>query len=95
MICLTAGDVDALFTGPYGASLHPIGSIIQLTLNAARGNIALACAPFGLILPIIIMCCINTTAAASRTMFSFVRDDRNPVVQKWLASVSLWSRGAQ
>lgn len=88
MICLTAGDVSALFEGPYGASLHPIGSVIQLTSNAARGKTALASAPFGLILPIIIMCCVNTTAAASRMVFSFIRDDRNPAVQKWMASVS-------
>ncbi|KAK5173804.1 uncharacterized protein LTR77_002485 [Saxophila tyrrhenica] len=86
LICLTAGDVNALFAGPYGGSLHPIGSIIQLAANAARGNTALASAPFGLILPIIIMCCINTTAAASRMVFSFIRDDRNPVVQRWMAS---------
>ncbi|KAK3112829.1 hypothetical protein LTR53_010483 [Teratosphaeriaceae sp. CCFEE 6253] len=86
LICFTAGNIDDLFTGPYGASLHPIGSIIQLTSNAARGNVALASAPFGMIAPIIVMCCINTTAAASRMVFSFIRDDRNPVVQKWMAS---------
>ena len=92
LICLTAGDVSALFEGPYGGSYHPIGSIIQLTSNAARGDKSLASAPFGLIAPIIIMCCINTTAAASRMVFSFIRDDRNAVVQKWMASVSNTSR---
>lgn len=91
LICLTAGDVDALFAGVYGSSTHPIGSIVQLTANAARGNIALASAPFALILPIVVMCCINTTAAASRMLFSFIRDDRNPVVQKWLAAVRFLS----
>ena len=89
LICLCAGDVNALFSGPFGASGHPIGSIIQLTSNAARGNKALASAPFGLISPIIVMCVINTTAAASRMVFSFIRDDRNPYVQKVMASVSV------
>ena len=88
MITLCAGDVNSLFTGPIGSAGHPVGSIIQLTYNAARGNKALASAPFGLILPIILMCCINTTAAASRMVFSLIRDDRNPYVQKFLASVS-------
>ena len=52
LICLCAGNVNELFTGTYGASGHPIGSIIQLTYNAANGNKALASAPFGLVCPI-------------------------------------------
>lgn len=55
LICLTAGDVATLFEGPHGGSLHPIGSIIQLTSNAARGRTALASAPFGMILPIVFL----------------------------------------
>lgn len=88
LIALSAGNVNDLFTGPYGASGHPIGSIIQLTSNATRGNKALASAPFGMMAPIILMCCVNTTAAASRMVFSFVRDDRNPFFQRLMASVS-------
>lgn len=89
LIGLTAGDVNALFAGPLGASGHPVGSIVQLTFNAARKHKALASAPFGLIAPIVVMCCVNTTAAASRMVFSFVRDDRNPYVRKVMAPVSV------
>ena len=53
LICLCAGDVALLFTGPLGASGHPLGAIVQLTYNAARENKALASAPFGMIAPIL------------------------------------------
>ena len=88
LIGLCAGNVNDLFKEQFGSSAHPVGSIIQLTYNAARGNKALASAPLAMMLPIIIMCCINTTAAASRMMFSFIRDDRNPHMQKLMLSVS-------
>ena len=88
LIVLCAGDVLKLFTGPLGASGHPLGAIVQLTYNAARESKALASAPFGLVAPILAMCCINNTAAASRMLFSFIRDDRNPFVHKIMAMVS-------
>lgn len=89
LIVLCAGNVNELFGQPLGESGHPLGVIVQLIYNASRKNKALASAPFGLIAPIFMMCCINTTAAASRTVFAFIRDDRNPVVHKILARVSL------
>lgn len=85
LICLCAGNVLELFGGPLGASGHPLGAIVQLTFNASRSNKALASAPFGMIAPILMMCCVNTTAAVSRVIFSFIRDDRNPYVQKFMA----------
>ena len=88
LIVLTAGNVNSLFEQPLGASGHPLGAIIQLTYNAAQGSKSLACAPFGLMLPIFTMCCININTAASRMIFSFVRDDRNPFVHKIMAKVS-------
>lgn len=88
LICFSAGDVDALYEGVYGASAHPSGVVVQLTVSAARGNKALASASFGLIAPIVVMCCIDTTAATSRMVFSFIRDDRNPTVHRLMASVS-------
>jgi len=87
LVVLCAGNVNDLFTSPLGASGHPLGAIVQLIYNAARENKSLASAPFGLIAGILIMCCINTTAAASRMVFSFIRDDRNPVVHKVMAMV--------
>jgi hypothetical protein len=87
LICLCAGNVDDLFAGPYGASGHPNGSMVQLTVNVARGNKTLASVPFALMAPIILMCVVNTTAAASRIVFSFIRDDRNTHVQQLLKSV--------
>ena len=88
LIVLCAGNVIELFSAPLGASGHPLGAIVQLIYNASRGSKALASAPFGLIAPILTMCCINNTAAASRIVFSFIRDDHNPVVQKVMAMVS-------
>jgi hypothetical protein len=87
LIGLAAGNVNALFAGQLGASGHPCGNIVQLTYNAAQGHKALASSPFSFIAPIIMMCCINTTAAASRIVFSFIRDDHNPHVQKLMATV--------
>lgn len=69
------------------ASGHPIGAIVQLTYNAARGNKALASAPFGLIAPLAMMSCINICAAGSRLLYSLIRDDNNPTVQRLLAKV--------
>lgn len=89
LIVLCAGDVDELFAQPLGISGHPLGAIVQLIYNASRKNKALASAPFGLVAPIFMMCCINTTAAASRMVFSFIRDDHNPVVHKVMARVSI------
>ena len=89
LIVLTAGNVNSLFEQPLGISGHPLGAIIQLTYNAAQGNKSLASAPFGLMLPIFTMCCININTAASRMVFSFVRDDRNPFVHKIMATVSI------
>lgn len=88
LICLCAGDSDYLFSAkasPFYASGHPLGPIVQLTYNATRENKAAASSVFGLIAVILVMAAINTTAAASRMVFSFIRDDRNPVVHKIMA----------
>ncbi|KAK3712082.1 hypothetical protein LTR37_009173 [Vermiconidia calcicola] len=82
LVVLCAGDINTLFTEPLGASGHPFGAVIQLIHNAGRQNKALSSAVFALIAPIYMMSSINTTAAASRMLFSFVRDDHNPTVHK-------------
>ena len=89
LVVLCAGDIDTLFTEPLGASGHPFGAVIQLIHNAGRQNNALSSAVFGLIAPIFMMSSINTTAAASRMLFSFVRDDYNPAVHKLMHKV-MW-----
>lgn len=88
LIVLTAGDVNKLLERPLGLSGHPLGAIIKLTYNAGRGNKTFACAPFGLIALLLVMCCINTTAAAARMVFSSIRDDRNPTIHRLMAMVS-------
>jgi hypothetical protein len=89
LIVLSTGDLETLFTQPIAASGHPLGAVVQLVYNAARGNKALASAVFGMIAPIMMMSSINTTAAASRMIFSFIRDDNNPFVHRVMDKVRM------
>ncbi|KAK5115016.1 hypothetical protein LTR85_010054 [Meristemomyces frigidus] len=84
LVTLCAGDVN-LFTGPLALSGHPLGSILQLFLDATRGNKSAACSVFALSAIIFAVCSVNTTTTSSRMLFSLIRDGRDPLVTKVMA----------
>ncbi|KAK5164305.1 uncharacterized protein LTR77_010000 [Saxophila tyrrhenica] len=97
LVVLCAGDIATLFAEPLGASGHPLGAVVHLIFNASRQDNALSSAVVGLIAPISMMPSTNTTAAASRMLFLFVRDDHSPFVYRAMyklmaVTCSLYSR---
>ncbi|KAK5170561.1 uncharacterized protein LTR77_005149 [Saxophila tyrrhenica] len=86
LVGLNAGDIGSLWGGPLGATGHPFGAVVQLVYNASQERRGLTTAVFGLLAAILLICSINVTAAASRTVFAVIRDDRNPYVSKWMAA---------
>jgi choline transport protein len=87
LITLCAGDPN-LLTGPLAVSGHPLGSILQLFVDATRGNKSAACSVFALCSILFMVGCINTMTTASRMLFSLIRDGRDPIVTKLMANVS-------
>ncbi|KAK5131252.1 hypothetical protein LTR08_001157 [Meristemomyces frigidus] len=84
LVTFCAGDAN-LLTGPLALSGHPLGSILQLFLDATRGNKSAACSVFALSAIIFAVCTVNTTATSSRMLFSLIRDGRDPFVSKLMA----------
>ncbi|KAK5744121.1 hypothetical protein LTR17_002151 [Elasticomyces elasticus] len=84
LVTFCAGDL-ALSDGPLAISGHPLGSILQLFVDATRGNKSTACSVFALSAIIFAVATINTTTTSSRMLFSLIRDGRDPVVTKLFA----------
>lgn len=87
LVTFCAGD-SALLDGPLATSGHPLGPILQLFLDAARGNKSTACSVFALSAVIFAVATVNTATTSSRMLFSLIRDGRDPIVTKLFMKVS-------
>ncbi|KAK3073197.1 hypothetical protein LTR53_005436 [Teratosphaeriaceae sp. CCFEE 6253] len=84
LVTFCAGDPN-LFTGDLALSGHPLGAILQLFYDGARGNKNAACSVFGMCAIIFGVATINTTTTSSRMLFALIRDGRDPLVSKVFA----------
>ncbi|KAK3631706.1 hypothetical protein LTR22_020944 [Elasticomyces elasticus] len=84
LVTFCAGD-SALSDGPLAVSGHPLGPILQLFMDATRGNKSTACFVFVSSAIIFAVATINTATISSRMLFSLTRDGRDPVVTKLFA----------